>query len=133
VHAVLAQVPFGADAGGVRQLAVACGRLLGADAAEIDAAVPAVCAALAHPLMQRAARAADCRREVPIAHALPGGTLVEGVIDLAFREGTGWVVVDFKTDAVIAAQGAYAEQVRLYMDAVRAATGEPALGVLLGV
>jgi ATP-dependent exoDNAse (exonuclease V) beta subunit len=133
VHAVLAQVPFGADAGGVRQLAVACGRLLGADAAEIDAAVPAVCAALAHPLMQRAARAADCRREVPIAHALAGGTLVEGVIDLAFREGAGWIVVDFKTDAVIAAQGAYAEQVRLYMDAVRAATGEPALGVLLGV
>jgi ATP-dependent exoDNAse (exonuclease V) beta subunit len=66
------------------------------------------------------------------------GSLLEGVADLAFREtdeaGARWTVVDFKTDPEIAARRAeYERQVRLYVEAVAAATGEPARGVLLVV
>jgi ATP-dependent exoDNAse (exonuclease V) beta subunit len=44
------------------------------------------------------------------------------------------VVVDFKTDQELGARRArYAAQVRLYVRAVAAATGEPARGVLLTV
>lgn len=64
--------------------------------------------------------------------------LVEGVIDLAFREreaqGPVWTVVDFKTDFELKSQRErYEEQVRLYAMALEAATGEPARGVLLQV
>ena len=133
VHAVLAQVSLHADEHAVHALAATCGRLLAATPVEVDAAQTAVCAALAHPLLQRAAGSLECRREVPVVHVLPDGTWAEGVIDLAFRESAGWVIVDFKTDAELAEHGAYAEQVRLYMEAVRTATGEPTCGVLLGV
>jgi ATP-dependent exoDNAse (exonuclease V) beta subunit len=55
------------------------------------------------------------------------------VIDLAFRSDSGWVVVDFKTDELVATEGIYAEQLQLYVDAVQKATGEPTRGVLLRV
>ena len=67
----------------------------------------------------------------------PSGTLAEGVIDLAFREENGdgaptWTVVDFKTDRELGEhRPRYEAQVRLYADAVAAATGEPATGALL--
>ena len=38
------------------------------------------------------------RRETPITLTLADGTIVEGVLDLAFREKHEWTVVDFKTD-----------------------------------
>jgi ATP-dependent exoDNAse (exonuclease V) beta subunit len=63
-----------------------------------------------------------------------GGELVEGVVDLAFRDADGWTVVDFKTDAELAGRKArYDTQVLLYVEAIRAATGDPARGVLLMV
>jgi ATP-dependent exoDNAse (exonuclease V) beta subunit len=43
------------------------------------------------------------------------------------------VVVDFKTDEIVQTTGAYAEQLRLYVEALQRATGEPARGVLLQV
>jgi ATP-dependent exoDNAse (exonuclease V) beta subunit len=59
---------------------------------------------------------------------------VEGVLDLAFRDGSEWTVVDFKTDVELAARrAAYEVQVALYARAVAAATGEPARAVLLSV
>ena len=58
--------------------------------------------------------------------------LVDGQVDLAYETDDGWVVVDFKTDIEIAsAQDAYKQQVALYVEAVRRATGQPATGVLL--
>ena len=64
----------------------------------------------------------------------PDGTLAEGVVDLAFREAEGWVVVDFKTDRELAERReVYAAQVALYVEAVAAATGLAARGVLLQV
>jgi hypothetical protein len=44
-----------------------------------------------------------CRRETSVACRQPDGSLVEGVLDLAFEEAGGWTVVDFKTDAEMAA------------------------------
>lgn len=141
VHAVLAEVDLRADEAAVRAVARAEGRLVGASEAEIDAAAAAAREALAHPILRRAAASAshgDCRREAPILMPASDGSVIEGVIDLAFREiaaeGPVWIVVDFKTDAEIAERRArYEAQVLHYVDAVRAATGEPARGVLLTV
>jgi ATP-dependent helicase/nuclease subunit A len=66
------------------------------------------------------------------------GSLVEGIVDLAFREKTsdfvGWTVVDFKTDRELdGSADRYLGQVRLYCSAVSEATKLPARGVLLVV
>ncbi|MFT3775327.1 MAG: UvrD-helicase domain-containing protein [Minicystis sp.] len=141
VHAVLAAVDLDAGEADIEAVARAEGRLAGASAEEVTAAAAAAKAALAHPLMRRAAESAkrgECRRETQVMLPRSGGELIEGVVDLAFREtgpaGASWVVVDFKTDAEIAGRKArYETQVLLYVEAIRAATGEGARGVLLSV
>jgi len=134
VHAVLAVVDFAADAAAVGALAELQGRILRAPADEVAAAAEVVRAALAHPLLRRAASAETCRREVAVTHAQADGTLVEGVIDAAFLENGAWVVVDFKTDRELGERvEEYRRQVALYVEAVAAATGQPASGVLLTV
>jgi hypothetical protein len=65
-------------------------------------------------------------------------SLVEGVVDLAFREEvaelTGWTVVDFRTDREItSASDQYAAQVSAYVAAIGAATGLSSRGILLVV
>jgi ATP-dependent exoDNAse (exonuclease V) beta subunit len=138
VHAILAEIPFDATEGATRALARAHGRLLGATPSEIDAAAGAVSAALAHPLLQRAASATRVCRETALHRKLPDGTLVEGVVDLAFLEDdpfgeVRWTVVDYKTDLSGGAPDDYVVQVELYAKAIEAATGQPADAVLLGV
>ena len=137
VHAVLAEVPLHASSEEVLRSARAQGRAALANADEIAAAAQAVSAALAHPLLVRAAQSADCRRETAVLHRLEDGTLLEGVVDLAFREegaeGPVWTVVDYKTDAHAEAHAAYAAQVQLSCAAISAATGERSRGVLLSV
>jgi ATP-dependent exoDNAse (exonuclease V) beta subunit len=150
VHAVLAEIELDRGADQVRAVALAQGRLAAATSEEVDAATAAVSAALEHPLLRRARAAAAlgaCRREVPVMLPLPGGAdanaappaLMDGTIDLCFREGDGraarWIVVDFKTDAELDEEriAGYARQVALYCEAVTKATGEPADGVLLSV
>lgn len=72
------------------------------------------------------------RREIPIIHSLGEGRLVEGVVDLAFLRNGEWTVVDFKTDREVEAElDRYVRQVRLYSEAIGAATGVPVRGVLL--
>jgi ATP-dependent exoDNAse (exonuclease V) beta subunit len=133
VHAILAQVPLDAARERVTAACNALARLLGATREEATAAVDAVMAALAHPRLREARNAQDTRREVAVSYVLHDGTLAEGIIDLAYRGDAGWVIVDFKTDEIIDPQGAYSEQLRHYIEAVRRATGEPASGVLLQV
>ena len=91
--------------------------------------------ALGHSLMARAREAAAkgaCRRETPVTATAPDGVLIEGVVDLAFREGDAWTVVDFKTDRELAdALDVYRRQVWLYADMVTQATGQPATAVLM--
>ena len=139
VHAVLAEVPFDASRELVDAVTHAQAKLLGATAAERSAAIDAVVRAFGHPLLERAHRAAEHRREVPIFERLPDGTLVEGVVDLAFRETDAfgkdrWVVVDYKTDLdAVGASDTYVVQVETYARAIESATGVAAEGILLGV
>ncbi|HWF85051.1 MAG TPA: UvrD-helicase domain-containing protein [Vicinamibacterales bacterium] len=138
VHATLAVVPLGADRSTIDALAAVQGRILAAPADEIAASVGIVERVLAHDLLQRA-RAADaigaCRRETPVTLSLADGTLVEGVVDLAFLEAGAWTIVDYKTDREIAGSGEaqYRRQVGLYASAIAHATGQSARGVLVRV
>ena len=130
VHAALATVPMNATEEGVRSAAEMQGRVLGATAAEVRAAAVACANALAHPILARARETAErggLRREVPVSRSEPDGVLVEGVVDLAFREVGGWTVVDFKTDQEIEADlELYRRQVALYASMISTVTGEPA-------
>src|SRR5207253_3925621 len=82
VHAVLAAVELDAGRAGVADAAALHGRLLGATAEEVEAAVDTAVRALAHPLLRRAAaaaRAGRCRRECPVGVQVEGGGAGEGV------------------------------------------------------
>ncbi|MBX3197056.1 MAG: UvrD-helicase domain-containing protein [Labilithrix sp.] len=135
VHAVLATVALDADAGAIADAARIQGRLTGASEEEVAAARDVVASALAHPLLVRARAASRLEREIAVMLREDDGTIIEGVVDLAFlEEGAGWTVVDFKTDLDMGArQGAYARQVAVYARAIAAATGAPAEGALLSV
>ena len=137
VHETLASVSFDADEARVLAAARTHGQMLAATAEEIAAGAEAVSRALVHPVLQSARAAGEaCRRETPLLLRLEDGSLVEGVVDLAYREQeTGsWVVVDFKTDVEMGnRREGYEKQVALYARAIAHATGEPARGVLLHV
>ena len=137
VHAVLAVTPLDATADQVGEFAGLEGRMLGATDAEVTAAGAVATAALAHPILARARLAVGagaCRRETPVTMQAEDGTLVEGVVDLAFRDDGTWVVVDFKTDRELeVALDVYRRQVQLYAQMVARATGEPARAVLMRI
>ena len=135
VHAVLASVDLRAEEPGVTRTAHAQARILGADAEETAAAVKVVVAALGHSLLLRAAKSADCRRELSFLHAGADSSILEGTVDLAFREELPhphWTVLEFKTDAQEQA-GRHDAQVQIYCAAIESATGEPATGVVVYV
>lgn len=82
------------------------------------------------------ALAADLRlTEQPFAIEQDDGFWLEGVIDLAFREAAGWVIVDYKTAADDRAFALrlpyYRRQVELYAEAWRRLTGEPVVDALV--
>lgn len=134
VHAVLAVVDLGADAAAIGRVVDVQKRLVGASVEEARAAIEAVTAALAHPVFVRARAAQSVRRECAVQFVDETGVLVEGVLDLAFRESEKWFVVDFKTDAELDGRlDAYGIQLDAYVEAVARATGEPASGLLLSV
>ena len=136
VHAVFAEAPLDAVVETAREIAAAQARVLGLTESEADAAAVIVARAFRHDLFARARMAAGrgaCRRESPVTVTMPDGTLVEGVVDLAFEENGAWTVVDYKTDREIAASGEerYRRQVALYAAAVAGATGSTVSGVLV--
>ena len=137
VHAVLASVPLNGDLSAIQHLAAIHGRVLGAPTEEIDAAAQSAHTALAHPLLNQARRAAEngrCRREVPIAWRDNDGSLIEGVIDLAFEQADGWTVIDFKTDEeFLGNELAYRQQVAMYASGIRAANGGCVAALLMRV
>jgi ATP-dependent helicase/nuclease subunit A len=82
---------------------------------------------LGHPLMERVKRAKPLFREVPFSIFLDG-SLVEGKIDLLFKEERGWVIVDYKTDEVSGEAleqrlQSYRDQGLWYARAIREAAG----------
>jgi ATP-dependent exoDNAse (exonuclease V) beta subunit len=54
------------------------------------------------------------------------------VADLVFEDGGRWTVVDYKTDEQLDGR-VYAAQLGVYVEGVRAATGQEVAGVLLAV
>ena len=137
VHATLAAVPLDANTNQVQEIAALYGRVLGADDRETAAVAAAVGSALTHPLIVRASQAVtlgQCRRETPITLTLGDGTLVEGVLDLAFLEKNTWTVVDFKTDREIEKElDHHKRQVSLYAQAIERATGKSASAILIAI
>jgi ATP-dependent helicase/nuclease subunit A len=127
---------------------------------ELDELVAVIEAVLAAPIWQRARAAARLLIEAPFAvtfsatdyaRAFGGGRaadhagegeespaleVVDGRVDLAFREDDGWVVVDYKSDA--AGSGAdpellrrYRAQLALYAAAWERVAGEPVKEAIL--
>jgi len=141
VHAMLAAVPLDAGPEEVRTLAELHAKLLGGTDEERGVAAITVHRVLGHPRLAaaREAQAAGRRvwREVPLSIVRethePAPILVDGQADLAYETADGWVVVDFKTDVVMATDDVYRRQVALYAEAISRATGLPARGVLLKV
>ena len=143
VHAVLATVPIDVPDGwpeAAREISKLHGRVFGATDAEVAAAADVAVRVLSHPLLARARAAAqrgDCRREAPVSMRTDDGVLIEGVVDVAFREEGAWTVVDYKTDRDLEEAGGaveiYRRQVGLYADMISRATGEPARAVLMRV
>ena len=136
VHAILASTALDADAPAIAALAEVHGRIVSALPEETAAAALTVQSVLAHPVLARA-RAAEargaCRRETPVTLVAEDGTLVEGVVDLAFEETQGWTIVDYKTDRELRTIGEeqYRRQVQLYASAIAQATGRSATGVIV--
>ena len=135
VHSVLRDAPFDARPSLLEELAGFHSRQLEAEEGEAAAAAVAVAAALAHPVVAAARGAERVHREMPFLLRLDEeGSLLEGVVDLAYRREGGWTVVDFKTDLVGGEPPPrYVRQLGWYVRAVERLTGEPAAGVLVGV
>jgi ATP-dependent helicase/nuclease subunit A len=134
VHACLATVPLDAKHDVVKGIVEVMGRSLRAPDAEVKAATDAVEAALAHRLFQAAREAKQVRREATLVDHLQNGTIVEGVIDLAYETEDGWVVVEFKTDESIdESLGKYEAQTQAYIAAIQRATGQAVSGFILRV
>jgi ATP-dependent helicase/nuclease subunit A len=134
VHAALRDVKFDASAEAARHAVELNARVLGATEEEVRSAAEAVWGALRHPIFARAQAAERCHREYPVTLKLDDGRMLEGMVDLAFVEKGGWIVVDFKTDADASERRVqYERQLRWYAYALAKLTGMQARGVLLGV
>jgi ATP-dependent exoDNAse (exonuclease V) beta subunit len=138
VHAVLARAPFDASPADLDDIVALEARVLAMGDDETAAASAIVARVLTHDLLVRAGRAdarGACRRETPVTLTLDDGTLVEGVVDMAFEEDGAWTIVEYKTDREIAATGEeqYRRQLRAYASAIARATGQPASGILVRI
>ncbi|MFI7484079.1 UvrD-helicase domain-containing protein [Kocuria sp. M1R5S2] len=74
----------------------------------------------------RAAAAAEHWKELPVATIDEDGAVLEGVVDLLYREAGGdYVVVDYKTDMALSelSQEAYRHQLSLYAGQLEGITG----------
>jgi ATP-dependent helicase/nuclease subunit A len=131
---MMRDVPFTAGRAVIERLARSHCRLLGATDDEVAAASDAVARALSHPLVERAAAAERCYRELPVTLRTDDGRMLEGVIDLAFVENGRWTVLDFKTDADLSAKREhYMRQLRWYGLALSRLTREPVTANLLAL
>ena len=81
-------------------------------------------------LWKRAETAEVRLRETPFSLRLEDGSLQRGIIDLAFREKSGWVVVDYKSDRPssgtnpVKAAARHSGQLAAYADAWEKIVGE---------
>ena len=82
-----------------------------------------------HPLWAEVSASEGRYHEVPYSRPLPGGRVDAGVIDLLYRQGSEWVLVDFKIDELKddaeaeAATGEYRRQMERYTQVARLLLG----------
>ena len=88
--------------------------------------IPDIQAFYDSPLGRRARSAELVKREWGFC-IMEGDLLVQGVIDLCFREDGRWILVDYKTDRCPAEElpGMYGDQIRWYARALRDITRTP--------
>jgi ATP-dependent helicase/nuclease subunit A len=72
----------------------------------------------------------ELQREVPLVVRLEDGRLVDGRIDLMWRDANGWTIVDYKTDRRDTRK---VGQLQLYALGLGRATGERVRAVVLEV
>jgi ATP-dependent exoDNAse (exonuclease V) beta subunit len=131
---MLATLPLDARLELVERGARVQSRIFNAPPDEQQAAIDVVSRVLDHELLARARAASAVKRETPVSWVQTDGTLIEGVLDLAFDEEDATVVVDFKTDYELAAgETRYRAQLQQYLGAVSRATGRRTIGVLFRV
>lgn len=122
VHGVLQTLPLATGEG---LEAAATAQALAEDVPDaVSEITSAVRAALASPVLQRAATRPHWR-ETYVGTEVDG-TLVEGYVDLLYRDDDGLVLVDHKTDQAAGpvALAAYETQLGVYARAIADATGE---------
>jgi ATP-dependent helicase/nuclease subunit A len=139
VHSALEVAARGADA---QRLEIACRGLLldherpldsKGEPAELAELLEVVHGMINSEIWKRAMRSGSALVEVPFAAVEMSDELtgiMDGIIDLAFREQDGWVIVDYKTDAISDPDvwrqrtELYKRQVNLYADYWEMLTGE---------
>ncbi len=86
---------------------------------------------LSSELFGRVRAAERIERELPLVR-VDADEVIEGYVDLVFREAEGWVLVDYKSDREPSPQTieGYEAQIRAYVEAFRG-TGEPVTGAYL--
>ena len=80
------------------------------------------------PIAQRMLQSQQVRREWSFNLRMEGDTLLQGVIDCAFMEEDGWVLLDYKTDRIDDEEAfiqRYAMQLEWYARALEKITGSP--------
>jgi ATP-dependent exoDNAse (exonuclease V) beta subunit len=90
----------------------------------------------AHPMWTEISSSEERYHEVPYSRPLPGGRVDAGVIDLLYRQDSGWVLIDFKIDELNddamaeAATGKYRRQMERYTQVARLLLGADVVPLL---
>jgi ATP-dependent helicase/nuclease subunit A len=130
VHGLLAHADSPADRAGIEARATAHEIGSRMTAADRQQAVDTVVRTLAHPLVLGAFQAQRMHREYPVTYE-SNGELYEGVIDLAWFDGTRWTVVDYKTGP--GDEPRYRRQIAIYGEVIRKTTGAPVRMIVLEI
>ncbi len=125
VHAVLQS--WNSD--NPERIAEVCGRRWNSSEQEVRLAAEVARAAMQHPLLA-ASSATEVHHELPVSVTLSTGEIIEGIVDLAWSDGSSWRVVDYKTGKP---EEKHEAQVRVYAFALQQATGLPATAHLLEI
>jgi ATP-dependent helicase/nuclease subunit A len=137
VHTVLRDIDLDADSDAVSKLTQVHAQTLGATSEETSFAAEAVQGALTHPVLAAAREALSegrCHREAPFVLRLDDGRMLEGEMDLTYRDADGWVVVDFKTDASVdSRRERYEAQLSWYVFALGRIKDQTCRGILMAV
>ncbi|HUI27514.1 MAG TPA: UvrD-helicase domain-containing protein, partial [Candidatus Kryptonia bacterium] len=135
VHAILQRIDI-SNPDSIESLASGFATGTALDEPAIRGACALVRRGLTLPVLARARSAGRLEREVPFVWVV-AGEILEGVVDLVFRERGRLVIVDYKTDDVGTGRSlaervaAYRPQAVLYAAALQAITGEPVQEVVL--